>query len=100
MLSTIGDGQDLVENGWGAWLQLHFLQQLGEATLARLPPTLDFFQDAGEPELRQVQAQRFQHADEDRLPPSTYQSLVRAPRLARRGRATQRAFCFVVRAGR
>jgi hypothetical protein len=49
------DWHDFVENGLGGRLQLHFLQQLGEATLARLPPTGDLFHDTGEREFRQVE---------------------------------------------
>jgi len=53
--STIGNWQDIVENGFGSWLQLPFFEQLGEATLARLPPTVNLFKDSSERELRQVQ---------------------------------------------
>jgi len=65
--------------------KLHFLQQRGETTLARLPPTVDLGQDALQRELRQIQTQRFQHADDNRLPASTDRCLVGPARLARLG---------------
>src|ERR1700747_3191205 len=85
--STVGNWQDVVENGFGTWLQLPFSEQLGEATLARLPPTVDLFKDTGERELRQVQSQRFKHTHEDRLPAGANQRLAGPSRLARLGRA-------------
>src|ERR1019366_7414402 len=49
------DWHDFVENGLGGRLQLHFLQQLGEATFARLPPAGNLCHDTGEREFWQVQ---------------------------------------------
>src|SRR5471030_721193 len=49
------DWHDFVENELGGRFQLHFLQQLGEATLARLPPAGNLCHDTGEREFWQVQ---------------------------------------------
>src|SRR4051812_30008708 len=68
MLSAFGDGQDGVEDGFVGARHLHFLQESGEATLTRLLPAVDLGDDAGQGECRQVETQRFQHTDDDRLP--------------------------------
>src|ERR1035441_5091366 len=93
---TVGDWHNFVENGFGAWFQVHFLQQLAEATLARLPPTVDLFNDTGERECRQIQTQRFQHAHDDRLAAGANQSLAGSPRLGRLASGPSRALRLLV----
>jgi hypothetical protein len=95
-VSTAGNRYDLVENGFVGALQFQLLEQSSEAALALLPPALDFCNDVGQRECRQVQPQRFQDADDDRLPAGANQRLVGPPRLTRLGLAPQAPFRFVV----
>src|ERR1700682_4382707 len=78
-----------INNGLLRRSKLEFFQKLREATSPGYPPALHLREYAREREGRQIKAQRFQDAGQNRLPAGAVDRLVGAARLARLRRTTQ-----------